>query len=474
MAPAGEVSSVTQLPESALQVVPASPHVASLRGNSIARLVADLLGIVFALVAATVTARLLGPAGKGYYSSLVLLTGLFVQLFSAGLGEAAIVLSGRGRASLQGAASATAFAVVPLSVAGALLFFLIARFFVPTPTGDPSIAPVFAALMVGVIVLYTTSVSFLVAKERLVPVAAASVLSNGATTVLVWLFLAVFHLGAAGALLAAVLGSGSALLVTLVLIRRSGLSLRPQWDASYLKRATRFGAALQFSNLLVLLTARIDLVLVYRLSTAAEAGSYSIALTVGSLVGAVPIAISYASFPRLSLLGEREAGALTAQVFRVGIASALVAAAGLAVVTPFAVPIVFGQPYAGAVGPTLLLIPGGVLWSAQWLLCRAAAARGAPAALLVSFAVGFSIMVSLDLVLIPPLGAMGAALASLVAPCVGVTIAWLFHRKLTPGWRVFVPRASDFVSFVATIRGMVGRVGGRSSGVETTSPQKGD
>ena len=436
-----------------IQVPPAS--LPSLRTNSLARLASDLLGIVLALAAATITARLLTPAFKGYYSSLVLLGGLFVQVFSAGLGEAAIVLSGRGKTSLQGAASATTFAVLPLSLVATAAFFLSATTLLPAADGDAGGAPLIAGIVVGVTVLYTTSVSFLFARARVVAVAALAVLSNGLTTVLLLPLVGGLDLGTEGALLAGVVGSGVALVLTLRLLHRSGLSLRPRWAPGYLGAAARFGAALQFSNMLVLLTARLDLVLVYRLSTPAEAGSYSIALTVGALVGAVPMALSYASFPRLATLDDDEAEELTGRVFRIGIVAALLGAAFLAAVTPFAVPLIFGSPYRGAIGPTLLLVPGGVLWSAQWLLCRAAAARGAPAALLTSFALSFSTMIALDFLLIPPLGDMGAGTASLVAPCVGLTVAVLFHRRAGVDWRILLPRRHDVGALVRTVREML-------------------
>lgn len=416
---------------------------------------ADLLGIVFALVAATITARLLGPAYKGYYSSLVLLGGLFVQVFSAGLGEAAIVLSGRGKASLQSALSATTSAILPLSVAAAATFLVTATAALPAVNRDAGGAPVVASMFVALTVLYTTSVSFLVARENVVAVAALAVLSNGLTTVLLFVLLTLLDLGTAGALFAGVLGSGTGLVLTLHLLHRASFSLRPRRVPGYLSSAARFGAALQFSNLLVLLTARLDLVLVYRLSNPTEAGSYSIALTIGTLVGAVPMALSYASFPRLAVLDDREAGLLTAQVFRVGMVAALLGGTALATATPFAVPLIFGRPYEAAVAPTLLLVPGGVLWSAQWLLCRAAAARGAPAALLTSFALSFSTMVVLDFLLIPRLGAIGAGTASLVAPCLGLVVAWLFYRRSGADWRLFIPRRGDVETTVRTVHAMI-------------------
>lgn len=450
-----ELPGANPLPQAPIPpVTSAQPRSPSLRNNSVARLASDLLGIVLALVAATITARLLGPAGKGYYSSLVLLGGLFVQIFSAGMGEAAIVLTGRGRTSLQVAASATSLAMMPLALAGGAIFFVTASLVLPAVTGEGH-AVLWAAMLVATNVLLTTSVCFLVAKEEVVTAAALSALAAGLTTVLLWILVAAIDLGVAGALAAGVLGSGVALVATILLVYGSGLSARPRWAGAYIRSAARFGAALQFSNLLVALTARLDLVLVYRLSTPSEAGNYSIALTIGALVGSIPIAVSYAAFPRLAALEDAEARTLTGQVFRIGVAGALIAGVILAAAAPIAIPLLFGRPYAGAVLPTLILIPGGVLWSAQWLLCRAAAARGAPKALLASFALSFGVMIALDFALIGPLGGVGAAVASLVAPCFGLTVAWILCSRDGPNWHDLVPRWNDAVSLFANVRAML-------------------
>ena len=434
-----------------------APVLPSLRQNSMARLVADLLGVGFAFVAATIAARLLGPAGKGYYSSLLLLAGLVIQLFGAGLGEAAIVISGRGKATLDTAVSGTVFALIPLSLAAGLVFWVVATAALETTDAQRGMAVALGSLLVVLTTGYTTIVAFLVARERLVAVAALSVAGTGGTTLALWFFLAVRDGGMGAAILASVLGAAVGLAGTLILLRRASLPLRPRLTRDYLPAAFRLGVALQVSNLLVLLTARLDLLLVYRLGDAAEAGGYSVALTIGALVGSAPIAVSYASFPRLATLGEEEAAALTRQVVRVGMAAAVFAGTVLAATAPVLIPVAFGSAYSPAVVPTLILVPAGILWSGQWLLCRAAAARGVPRPLLVSFAVSFLTMLVLDLLLIGPFGAEGAAVAAAVAPALGLAIALGYYQRGGDKVRGFVPRPADFVAFLTTVRAMVTR-----------------
>ncbi|HEX8771317.1 MAG TPA: hypothetical protein VF711_11175, partial [Acidimicrobiales bacterium] len=192
----------------------------------------------------------------------------------------------------------------------------------------------------------------------------------------------------------------------------------------------------------------LDLLFVYRIRGSSAAGQYSIALTIGMLVGTIPLALAYASFPRLANLDEVSARALTARVFRLGMMVVVMTAAALAVSTPFGVPLLFGSAYEGAVAPSLVLIAGGVLWSAQWLLARASAARGSPAALCASFATSAAVMLGLDLVLIEPYGGMGAAMAAVAGAAAGAALAAQFYRGKGWHWREFLPGRGDLGSLL--------------------------
>jgi len=451
----GDISTGDIVPGAPAQPSPVRAQAGSLAGNSLARLVSDIWALLTSLVAATVTARLLGPAGKGFYSSLVLLAGAFAQVFGAGLGEAAVVLTARGRFSLQTAASATVAYILPLSAAGALLFTLTASLTLRPGTSDQRTAVLVGGLFVAVMVLDSTALWFLLGQERVVWASGLSVLMATVTTGSLVVLMGAVGLQLKGAILASLAGAVVVLAGAWVMLRLTRLKLRPRRALGFLRPAARLGVQLQLSSLLVTLTARVDLVFVYRLAGAAAAGNYSVALTIGAMVGAIPTALAYASFARMAWAEEDDARALTAQLFRMGMITAVFAAAVLALLTPIVVPLAFGTAFRGAVTPTLLLVPAGVLWSGQWILCRAAAARGEARALSTSFAASFVVMVTLDLVLISGSGAVGAAVASLIASGTGFAISVLYYRAW--GWRLkeFVPRSSDLKDLTASMRRLV-------------------
>ena len=430
----------------------------SFRNNFAARFLADSYGLATSLIAATLTARVLGPSGRGYYASLTLLSLLFAQIFSAGLGEAAVVLPGLGRATAKTAFASTTAMIVPLSIIGAVFCIVIGSVTLRIRTRADVIALVLAGLLVLLNTCSNTFAWFLASRERLVLVSLLTILSATVATASLYVLIVVLNLGTAGAILASVVGIAATLLALALVLPREGISLRAKWNREYLRTAARFGMALQFSNILVQMTGRLDLLFVYRIAGAAPAGMYSVALTVGALVGSVPIAIAYAFFPRLPKLEEDEARALAASLFRAGAVAALFCAVALALIAPFAFPLVFGSAYDAALVPTLLLLPGGVLWSAQWILCRAAAARHAPQSLLVSFALSFFVMIVLDLVLISPFGMIGAASASVIGSATGFLLSLVYFLRSGQSWRLLVPRPADVVALLTTLRRLLASI----------------
>ena len=430
---------------------PIGAEAPSLRKNVAARYTADIYDLATSLVAATITARVLGPSGRGFYASLILLTVLLVQLFGAGLGEAAVVLPERRREH-QGAVPATVAAIVPLALAGSVVFAAVGALLLDVETSDEQVALALGALLVLLNTVSSTFAWFLISRERLVTLAVVAIVWQTVTTVSLYVLTVVEDTAIAGSVLASLLGLASGFLLLIRALAREGISLKPAWSGNYLRAAARFGLAVQLSNLLVQMAGRLDLLFVYRIAGSAAAGRYSIALTIGTLSASIPTAVAHASFPRLAKLSDEEAKELTAGIFRASILAAAACSLALMVLTPFAVPLVFGSAYEAAVVPALILVPGGILWSGQWILCRAAAARGTPRPLVVSFGTSFGTMVVLDLLLIEPFGLVGAAVATLASSVIGLAIAVVY--LLRSGWTVrpLIPQVSDVALILATLR----------------------
>lgn len=408
---------------------------APMRRDTLARLASDAFVLFASLLTATLTAHALGPAGKGFYASLTLLVTLFVVIFEAGIGDALVVLVGLGRTRIQEAARATMTATLGLAVLGTVLFLAVGALLLDPGRGADRLALTIGGVMVGIGVCYSTLVSFLLAAQRVVVVAAVAAIGSAVTAATMGLVAAFGELHIEGAVLASLCGAAIAMAATVFKVQAAGVGIRPGRAPGYLPGAFRLGVGFQIPSLLVIAAARLDLLLVFELEGAAAAGRYSVALSVGALVALIPTAVAFAAFPRVSTLGDAEGRAFSGRVVRAGMAGAVGTALALAAVTPVALPWAFGQSFGPAVGPALILLAGGTLFSGQLLLARLASARGAPQMLVASFTASFVVMIALDLALIPAHGETGAAVAALASSCAGLGVALALHRRAPAGAR---------------------------------------
>jgi O-antigen/teichoic acid export membrane protein len=429
----------------------------SLRRNTIARLVADGATLLLGGLIAVITARWLGPDGRGVFAMLTFLGILVTRICSAGLGEAATVFVGQGKATMRRAVRASLAVLLGFSVAGAALFLLVAVAQVQPNTNNLWLAVALASAILPLSIMRNFFGEVLMMQERIVEASGILILGMIATLLGVVTFVVAFGQGVFGAVLGTACGTAAALLAAAFRAHR-GLSFSPRWDGRYIAGALKYGLRVESSTFVAFMTGRFDLLLVFSLAGRADAGFYSVALTIGEIVWLAPFALAYAAFPRLAFLTEYESWLLTARLARIALAAAGTTALALGILTPLAVPILFGEEFDAAVTPALILLAGGVLASGQWALARAVAARGRPTLLLTSFGAYIAIMVALDFVLIPAWGVVGAAVAAAMGAGAGLTVCLIAYRRTPLSLGSLLPRPADFREIARTLGGIIGEL----------------
>lgn len=411
--------------------------------NATIRFISDGNGILLGAITTLLMARALGPSGVGTFAALTFVTMLVTQLGLLGLGDAATVRVGQGKATLQTAVSASSVLLLGSGLVGAIIVLAYSVLQLPVAAEwvGPAVATACATALVSVFAQFAICTVY--AAERVV---AASLLATTLTlSVLlgVILFVVLLHLSIFGGMLA-VLGANAFVLTAAAAgLRRGGLSLKPHVDLAYLRPALAFGSRTLLANVLAYSSARADLLIVYGLSTATQAGFYSVALTVGTISGFGAVGLSYASFPRLTRMSDQAARALTAQVARVSMIVGTALAAAVTAVVAVALAPVLGASFEGAAEPAVILLVGNVLWGAQWLLSRALTARGDPRLLVRSFALNLITMIVADIPLVLAFGALGAAVGSVLAAAVGLLLCLRTYSRADLGIRSLVPGTAD-------------------------------
>jgi O-antigen/teichoic acid export membrane protein len=174
---------------------------------------------------------------------------------------------------------------------------------------------------------------------------------------------------------------------------------------------------------------RADVLLLGVLAPAASLGVYVVAYQTVEPI----LILSTAGAATILALGhgspEVERGAVTARLIRETLLVGGLLAVLAAVTAPILVPLVYGPAFSSAVLPLLILLPGIVALSCGRIAMSDLMRRNMLERLAAISVAATALNVGLNLALIPSLGAVGAALASLVSYTTQAALAIAVDRR---------------------------------------------
>jgi enterobacterial common antigen flippase len=170
------------------------------------------------------------------------------------------------------------------------------------------------------------------------------------------------------------------------------------------------------------LSSQVDRVLLVGLVNPVAMGLYVVAWSVSDMLTAFPSAVVTVLFPKASGRTVEEAVYVTGRVVRVTIAATVPTAAGLALFSPWALRLVYGEEYLDATLIFRLLLLVKVLSGTRWVLSQAFMAVNRPGVVSVLQGIGVRLSVLLLLILVPLYGLEGAGLALLISSTIRLVI----------------------------------------------------
>jgi O-antigen/teichoic acid export membrane protein len=226
-------------------------------------------------------------------------------------------------------------------------------------------------------------------------------------------------------------------------------------DFGLLRRSGVVSLRAYAASLLAFLVLRSDLMLVQGYLGSASTGVYSIAVQFADLLLVLPVAIGTLLFPRVAAAPSSETAVFTALVSRHAVLAVTAACAALAVAIPWAIPLLFGDAFAGAVPCLWILLPGVWCMAVQGILANDLAGRDYPAFLPWMWLVLLVVNVALNLALLPAIGVAGAALSSTVAYALSLVLVarhWLRRFPGVSARSLFVLDRDEIATLGARIR----------------------
>ena len=405
-----------------------------------------------------VTARSLGPTGRGQVALLTTIAVLSANLAALGLFEANANIGGRepehrGRLATNSAVLAALLG----GIAAAIVALLVAVF--PALGGEARAAVLTLALVaIPVLILQSALQTLLQSQYGFAITNIAWLLAPGASLVVNCLVAALGLLTVGSAVS---VWFGGQILATAFLVWHAfrpsrNLSRRP--DSRLAQRSLAFGARTHLGRVMTMGNYRLDRWFVGAIAGSRELGLYSVAVAWAEALFYLPTALSMVQRPDLVRASRSEAGAQGARIFRAALLLTVPLAVGLAVLAPVLCVTVFGDEFRGAVDDLRVLAFGAFGIVALKLLGNALNAQGRPMLTNVGIGIAFTATVALDLLLIPGHGGLGAAIASTVAYTAGgVAIVFVFARALGRSPGELVPRGGEVRPLLRQLRGLLAR-----------------
>jgi stage V sporulation protein B len=401
------------------------------------------------------TARFLGPSGKGLLYLLIVWLSICAQLASLGLGEASIYFIGKDRNRLPVIVSNL---LITTSLLGVVLVgagWLVLQY------SRPDIYDQFPLWIWGIVaflvplhLLQSFLTQVLSAILRIKEINLIEITKVIAQLLLFVLLVIIMGQGIKGAFLAYAASNFFAASALFLLVLSHGERLkRPSW--TQFAALLRYGVKAYLCSLLGLLTLRLDALLVASLAVNGihDAGVYSVATNLAELVLFIPASIRLSLFPMVSACGVAEANRLTPMACRHTMLLTIILGLGLATFGEYGISQIYGEPFHGALIPLLLLMPGVIMWSQAIIFYGDLHGRGKPGATVVSTLSSLTMILILDFVLIPRYGITGAAIASSCAYGTEFFIVGSFFVYYSGiGWRkLYFFQRADFTSYMKVL-----------------------
>ena len=234
---------------------------------------------------------------------------------------------------------------------------------------------------------------------------------------------------------------------------RAFLDRRLIVDRGLARSLMQYGRRAQLGVLTPVDSLQLDLAALVLLSSSYETGLYAVALAGAMVVRAHGISIGMVALRVVGADPTEAQGPAAARLIRLAVFATAATAVLVAFTAPVVVPLLFGEVFAPAVLPLQILALGA--WAASVRQVAGDCLRGLGRPTIPSYAELGSLVVAIPAfaIIVPPLGATGAALVATGAYLTGLTACTFALRR--SGIRfadMFVPKRTDLSHLRSAIR----------------------
>lgn len=391
------------------------------------RLLTLLLGITVGII----TARMLGPEGKGFYTLIVLVLSYILLIGSLGVTNAIPFFIGKKRSDIGSVLATSLTFSVLCGFILAFCFILLSPFLnILFNINLNTEVMLIVIIAIPFVLLDNFVVSILLGLRKYNYYNLLLLTKSVLTLFLTYFFVVFIKMGVYGAIMSYVAAVIITSLAGFALVK-SCESFKISFNIPLLKEMFIFGWKPYLGSITISLNYNLDLMFVGILLTTSDVGIYSIAVTFSTLAWMISDAVQYVLFPEVahssSINKNRNLVILsTKQTFYLTVVANLI----LYAVAWFAIPFLYTEAFSPSLIPLAILIIGSNFFCVAKVISSALVGEGQTEIGLQMTVPAVIVNLIFNLILIPKYGINGAAIASTIGYIVSFFIVLLKIRKV--------------------------------------------
>ena len=404
------------------------------------------------LLIGIILSRILGAAGYGLYSSIIVVPVLVIGFTQLGIRRATMYHLAAKKLPEDSIVSAVFILLLITSLLSVLISGLI-FLFSESMKADPFILTL-VMIAVPIVLCNVFAGGIFLGKQEILR---ANILNAGPTVlnlIFVIFFVWILRLSVRGAFIALFLGNLCMFFFVFHVIRKS-YNITWKYHEGIMKSMVRLGIVFALSIFIMQLNYRVDIILLKKYSTLEQVGLYSLAVQIAEQLWHVTYAIETIVLMRSAAATDEQASNRTvASIMRVSFLISILFGGVVYLAVPSLIPLIFGSDFVKSVPMIRGILPGVLLLVVFRILNSRLAGMGKPQVAIYSFIPALIINLLLNLLWIPRYGGMGAAWATNVSYGCGCAIflfAYAWKVKM-PVIDIFRYRKSDFYFFRNLLR----------------------
>lgn len=407
--------------------------------------------IIFGICTSSIVARWLGPDKVGVVAVLMIYPAIFMSFGSLGVRQSVTYFTGKKIYSDQQIASSVFFIWMFTSLLSiAICFFLIRCF---SSSGSNLLYVLLALLPIPfkLFVTYLSGISL--GKNDISTFNRINWLPPLFILLAVVCLVVLFDIGIPGVILAYAIGP-----FVLFVIFMSRIIFKDRINLTFnppiIKSLISLGLVYAFALVINVLNYSFDVILLDKLSSSYEVGIYSRGSGLAQYLWQIPMILGTIVFARSAIAKDGKAYSLkVVQLMRLSMIAVGLGSLLLFAISPFVIQLLYGVEFFDSIIILRVMLPGIFLLTMFKVMNMDLAGKGKPWVAIKAMGPALVTNISLNILMIPQYGALGAAMASVISYTLATLLFIKFYRdESSLGLRqILYYRKADFDPIVSVI-----------------------